>query len=316
MFIHSAPAPCEEIHDSLLEEKQIRLWIKREDLLHPEISGNKWRKLKYNFLRAKEAGKDTILTFGGAYSNHIYATAAAASELGFRSIGIIRGEEHLPLNATLDFAARQGMRLIYWSREAYRDKSSEVAHQALHEEFGRVYVVPEGGTNQWAIRGCREIIAEIDQDFDFICCSVGTGGTVAGLISGIPDKKKQVLGFSALKGDFLHDEVRKLLSVNKLQDSRKWKILSQYHFNGYAKISEELIRFIEDFERRHQLLLDPIYTGKMMFGLFDLIKKDHFSQGSNIIALHTGGLQGWKGIIERYKNKPGYDFSFTEKYLS
>lgn len=290
--------------------------MKREDLLHPEISGNKWRKLKYNFLRAKEEGTDTILTFGGAYSNHIYATAAAASENGFKSIGIIRGEEHLPLNATLDFAARHGMRLIYWSREAYRSKSSEMKLQALRDVFGPYYLVPEGGTNQLAIKGCSEIISEIDQNFDFICCSVGTGGTLAGLISGIADKKKQVVGFSALKGDFLHYEVENLLSANRQPNAQNWKIMNQYHFNGYAKISETLINFIEGFEHRHQLLLDPIYTGKMMFGLFDLIKKDHFPQGSKIISVHTGGLQGWKGIIEKYKNKPGFDFSFTEKYLS
>ncbi len=314
--MHSAPAPCEEIYDSLLEEKKIRLWIKREDLLHPEISGNKWRKLKYNFLRAKEEGTDTILTFGGAYSNHIFATAAAASENGFKSIGIIRGEEHLPLNATLDFATRHGMRLIYWSREAYRNKSSEMTLQALQDDFGPFYLVPEGGTNEQAIKGCSEITSEIDQDFDVICCSVGTGGTLAGLISGMSDKKKQVIGFSALKGDFLHYEIDNLLSANGRPDTLNWKIMSDYHFNGYAKISELLIDFIRNFERQHQLLFDPIYTGKMMFGVLDLIKKDYFSPGSKIIALHTGGLQGWKGIIERYKTKPGYDFSFTEKYIS
>lgn len=315
MFIPSNPAPCEEIHDSLLKEKKIRLWIKREDQLHPRISGNKWRKLKYNFLQAERTGNDTILTFGGAFSNHIYATAAAAIELGFKSIGIIRGEEHVPLNPTLKFAVQQGMRLIYMDRDTYRRKSGDEVLLQLRKKFGRFYLVPEGGTNALAIKGCNEITGEIIQDYDYICCSVGTGATVAGILSSIEDPTKCVMGFAALKGDFLESEIRRLLSKYRLHHSDNWKIINEYHFNGYAKISPELIYFIKDFEEKHKVLLDPVYTGKMIFGLMDLISKNYFPRGSKITALHTGGLQGWSGIIERFKNKPGYDFLFTHPYL-
>ncbi len=312
--MHSAAAPCEEIFDSLLIEKQIRLWIKREDQLHPEISGNKWRKLKYNFLRAKEERKDIILTFGGAYSNHIFATAAAAREYGLKSIGIIRGEEHLPLNPTLSFAVKNGMQLVYWDREKYRNKSSEAVLNQLEQQFGTFYLVPEGGTNELAIKGCREIVEEISIDFDFICTSAGTGGTLAGLVSGLAGSGKNIFGISALKGDFLSSEIQTLLLKSGRQNAENWQVINDYHFGGYAKISPILIDFIRDFDREHQVLLDPIYTGKMMFGLMDLIRRDYFPRKRKIVALHTGGLQGWKGILERYKNKPGYDFSFTNKY--
>lgn len=315
MFIPAAPAPCEEIHDPLLAEKQIRLWLKREDKIHPEISGNKWRKLKYNILQAKAEGKETILTFGGAYSNHIYATAAAARESGLKSIGIIRGEAHLPLNATLSFAANCGMRLHYMDRDTYRNKTSDSVRDELQERFGAFYWVPEGGTNVLALKGCSEIPGEIAQDYDYICCSVGTGGTLAGVVAGMHDFQKCAIGFSALKGSFLEAEIQQLHLQYAGQHFPNWKIVNDYHFNGYAKISHELIGFIRDFEQKHQILLDPIYTGKMMFGLRDMIAKDYFSRGSKIVALHTGGLQGWNGIIERFKNKAGFDFSFTNPYI-
>lgn len=311
MFTNALSTPLQEISDPTLSENKVRIWIKRDDLLHPHISGNKWRKLKYNLIRAKEEGFDTILTFGGAYSNHIYATAAAANEFGFKSIGIIRGEEQLPLNPTLNFAIRQGMEIFYIERERYKLKNSEANLSELKERFQKFYLIPEGGTNDLAIRGTSETIQEIDIPYDYICCSVGTGGTISGLISAIKDPKK-VLGFSALKGDFLKDEIPKIFSYYNLAVSTNWEMICNYHFNGYAKISPLLIDFIKNFYEKHHILLDPLYTGKMMFGLFDLINKSYFPTGSKIIALHTGGLQGWEGIKERYKNKPRFDFGFID----
>ena len=227
MFITPTAAPCEEIHDTVLKEKDVRLWVKREDLLHPTISGNKWRKLRYNFLEAKTEGKDTILTFGGAFSNHIYATAAAASENGFKSIGIIRGEAHQPLNSTLRFAESQGMKLVYMDRETYRKKSSAEVIANLRKNYGSFYLVPEGGTNFQAIKGCAEIVKEIEFDYDFICSAVGTGGTLAGLITGLDSPDKNVLGFSALKGDFHETDVQNLISSFGKSYSCGWNVIQK-----------------------------------------------------------------------------------------
>ena len=308
MFEQQAPSPIQEIYDPFLSEKDITLMIKREDLLHAEVSGNKWRKLKYNLLVAKEEGHDTLLTFGGAYSNHIHATAAAASEMGFKSIGIIRGEEHLPLNDTLKFAVRKGMRLEYMARDKYRSRNTSDSIEELQNKFGQFYHVPEGGTNKLAIQGCEEIIADTPIPFDHICCAAGTGGTVSGLIAGL-DGRHQVLGFSVLKGNFLHQTVSQLLVESKGRTYDNWQITNEYHFGGYAKIDHVLIDFIRNFWHQHHILLDPIYTGKMMYGIYDLINKGHFPAGSRILAIHTGGIQGWGGIRERYASK--YDFDFV-----
>lgn len=309
MFSESTPSPLQEIDDPALAVKQVKVWIKRDDLLHPFISGNKWRKLKYNIQSAKREKFGALLTFGGAYSNHIYATASAAKENGIKSIGIIRGEEHLPLNPTLAFAAQQGMKLVYIDREAYRLKDIDPFRKELEENYGKLYLIPEGGTNALAIQGSMETIAEIDIPYEYLVCSVGTGGTISGLIADLQDQKK-VLGFSALKGDFLKEEITRLLKTCDIPCYQNWDIITDYHFNGYARISPTLIRFIKDFNNKHGILLDPIYTGKMMYGLFNLIEKDYFPTGSKIIVLHTGGLQGWTGIKDRYENKPQYDFSF------
>lgn len=289
--VEIASTPIQEIKNSLLDRKQIRLMIKREDLNHPVISGNKFRKLKYNLLKARELGVTTFLTFGGAYSNHIYAVAGAGKAFGFKTIGIIRGEAHEPLNHTLAFAQSQGMRLVYMDRETYRNKKSTVVIERLKEEFGDFYLIPEGGTNDLAIRGCEEIIEVMDQDFDVITTAVGTGGTIAGLISGLKGNRK-VLGFSSLKGDFLKDEVQDLLQSIDQGYLDNWEINTEYHFGGYAKTKPELLAFINAFEQEFNIPLEPIYTGKMMYGLFDLIENDAFKPGTRILAVHTGGLQG------------------------
>lgn len=290
------------VHLPLLKEKQVFLSIKREDLVHPLISGNKYRKLKYNLIDAKSRGFDTLLTFGGAYSNHIAATAYAGKVNGMKTIGIIRGEElaeKWPENDTLKLASANGMQFKFVDRNTYRNKAKSTFLNALENEFGRCYLLPEGGTNTLAIRGCEEILIDEDASFDCVCCAVGTGGTLAG-ISNALNPEQQVLGFPAVKGHFLNEDIRKFVH------NENWTLQTEYHFGGYAKVSHELIGFINDFKRRTDISLDPIYTGKMLFGLFDMIENDHFPAGTKILAIHTGGLQGILGMnkVLQKKNLP------------
>jgi 1-aminocyclopropane-1-carboxylate deaminase len=281
--------PVQEIHDLLLDTLGVRLLVKREDLNHPQVSGNKWWKLKHNLVEAKRLGKKKLLTFGGAYSNHIYATAAAAKEIGLESIGIIRGEETLPLNSTLTFAKAQGMELHYISREAYRNKTDAEFLESLVKIFGDFYLIPEGGTNALAVKGCEElgnkILSEIE--FDIVCLPVGTGGTMAGLISSFAGKK-QLTGIAALKGgEFLKAEIDELEG----HSYSNWNILANYHQGGYAKITPELSSFLETFQQQKKIPLEPVYTGKLMWAIFEEIKNGKFKRGTTILALHTGGLQ-------------------------
>jgi len=291
-------SPIHEIKDDLLRGSGIRLFLKREDLIHKYVSGNKWRKLKYNLIEATKSGHSTLLTFGGAYSNHIHATAAAAREAGFRSIGIIRGEETLPLNPTLEFATNCGMELDYLSRENYRNRNEPELIESIKRKFGKFYLLPEGGTNLLALKGCAEIIDEIDMEYDMICVSVGTGGTLAGIISGLKDRIK-IIGYSMLKEKFLREEVKKLIRLNQC-DYFNWEICMDYHFGGYAKFDLSLIEFINRFRRGTGIALDPVYTGKMMYGIYKMIKEDKFGKNKNILAIHTGGLQGIAGFNQRF----------------
>ena len=283
----------------LSEDLGLELYIKRDDLIHSEISGNKYRKLKYNIIEAQKLGFETLLTFGGAFSNHIAATASVGKEFGFKTIGIIRGEElydKVEANPTLKFAKTCGMQFKFVSRSDYREKTTESFINNLKGEFGEFYHVPEGGTNTLAIRGCEEILSETDKEFDFICSSVGTGGTISGLIN-CSKHSQQVLGFPALKGDFLKNE------IVKFAHQSNWQLVTNYHFDGYAKVAKELIDFINKFKEDTNIPLDPVYTGKMMFGIFDLIDKGFFPIGSKILAIHTGGLQGIEGMNTVLKKK-------------
>ena len=283
----------------ILANPDFSLYIKREDLLHPYISGNKFRKLKYNLLQAKAENQHTLLTFGGAFSNHILAVAAAGKEQNFKTIGIIRGEELLSKiedNPTLQKAQEFGMQLEFVSREAYRNKNEADFLEKIKVKYGSFYLLPEGGTNALAIKGCEEILTKADEDFDYICCAVGTGGTISGIIN-CSKPSQQVLGFPALKGDFLKEDILKF--TNK----KNWELITEYHFGGYGKVTEALIQFINEFKKENDIFLDPIYTGKMVFGVIALIHKNYFPKGSKILLIHTGGLQGIKGMNKILENK-------------
>ncbi|MEE9408085.1 MAG: pyridoxal-phosphate dependent enzyme [Polaribacter sp.] len=281
----------------ILEEKKIELFIKREDLIHPFVSGNKFRKLKYNLTEAKKLKKKAILTFGGAYSNHILATAVAGKLEGLKTFGIIRGEElgknltkTLEENPTLRAAHEQGMKFHFVTREIYRQKASFGFVEKMKNKWGDFYLIPEGGTNFLAVDGCQEILTKEDKQFNYVCASVGTGGTIAGLIKSLK-RKQQAIGFPALKGSFLSEEIKKYTINNKI-----WSLQKDYHFGGYAKYDDQLIDFINWFSKETKIQLDPIYTGKMLFGILDLIKKDTFEEGTKILAIHTGGIQGIEGF--------------------
>jgi len=288
-IIHYLPAnssPLQRIDHLLTEPLPIQLYLKRDDLLHPLVSGNKWRKLSYNLVAAQEGGFDTLLTFGGARSNHLYATAAAGQLLGLKTIGIVRGEEPALLDSpTIQFCQSVGMTIHQVSRAAFREKESTAFLSTLQQEFGPAYILPEGGTNDLAIRGTAEIMPEILNQLgrapDVVCCAVGTGGTVWGLAKTAPEATA-VLGFMALKGwqpplDPAH---------------RNLTYQTDYHFGGYAKTTPELRRFMACFETQTGVLIEQVYTAKMLFGVLDLARKAFFRPNSTVVAVHTGGLQG------------------------
>ncbi|MDG1778392.1 MAG: pyridoxal-phosphate dependent enzyme [Flavobacteriaceae bacterium] len=269
-----------------------QLSLKPEFRIHPTVSGNKFRKLKYNIQAVIDGHFEGILTFGGAFSNHIAATAAAGKDLNIPTVGIIRGEElvdNLDSNPTLSYAKACGMHLEFISRAAYRQKTEDLFLQDLQKKHPNFYILPEGGTNALAIAGCKEILTEADHEFDVICCAVGTGGTISGLInSSLPHQK--IIGFPALKGAFIRED------ICKFAQQSNWDLCHEYHFGGYAKVNLELIQFINKFKQEFKLSLDPIYTGKMMYGIFDLIQNGFFSKSAKILAIHTGGLQGIEGM--------------------
>lgn len=272
----------------------------RIDKVHDYISGNKWYKLKYNLAKAKEEGHSTLLTFGGAYSNHILATAVAAKEAGFKSIGIIRGEEVVPHNPTLRSAKLMGMQLDFVTRSVYRTKTEPEFIKSLKAKYDNFYLIPEGGTNQMAIRGAEEILdGSLATDYEYYLCAVGTGGTLTGLISKLNGKAKAI-GLSSLKGDFLVPEVRNLLKLVNKGELNNWGISYDYHFGGYAKHTRELIAFINNIKLEQGIALDPIYTGKMMYGIMDMAANQKFKENSKVLAIHTGGLQGIDGFNKRF----------------
>lgn len=282
------PSPLVRISDERLRDAAVELWLKRDDVIHPELVGNKWRKLKHNLTEAARQGHGTLLTFGGAYSNHLRAVAAAGSLFGFATIGIVRGEQHLPLNPVLRFATERGMRIQYLDRTAFRSKDDPELVAGLHRDWGDFYLLPEGGSNALAVRGCAEIPGEIGPDFDLICCPVGTGGTLAGIAGGL-HPGQGAIGFSVLKGaEYLNDEVKRLQQAEFGGSRGTWHIEFGFHFGGYAKTKPELDDFVSWFAEQHGMQLDRVYVAKMMFGIYALAERGSFAPGTRIVAVVTG----------------------------
>ncbi len=285
----------------------VELWLKREDLIHPELSGNKWRKLKYYLEDFRKSGKSVILTFGGAFSNHLAATAALGKIAGIPTKALVRGEE-VQHNPTLDFCRAQGMELEAISRKRYATKDDPAFMRLLEETLPGVYAIPEGGKGPLGVKGCTEILEAVPEDFDYIAVAAGTGTTSSGLLLSV--HKAQVLCFPALKGGrFLHQAIhRQLLDFQqhfptvfdeqKLLNTRL-RLVEKYHFGGYGKVSSALIDFMNGFYEQYRIPLDPVYTGKLLYGLFDMIKTGEIAKGSKVLAIHTGGLQGIKGMNAR-----------------
>ena len=303
------PPPLQQINSEIAHYAGVDLYVLRLDLMHPLVNGNKWFKLKYNLLEAKEKNFTTLLTFGGAYSNHIYATAAAGNLFGFRTIGLIRGEERLPLNPTLSFALQQGMQLVYLNREMYRQRNTPALEEYLRQRFGEVFIIPEGGSNLNGVRGCTEIIdcamptAGYAYAFDRICVACGTATTLAGIALSLHEGQRAI-AFPVLKnGVFLAPEIKSLLT-NYLASGlpapysspASWELVCDYHFGGYAKVNDELILFSQQFIQEHDVPLDYVYTAKMFYGVMDLLKQGFFCKGDSLLLVHTGGLQGNVGM--------------------
>jgi 1-aminocyclopropane-1-carboxylate deaminase len=286
------PSPLTRLADERLEAAGVQVWLKRDDLIGAEVTGNKWRKLRYNLDAARAQGHRTLLTFGGAYSGHIRAVAAAGRSFGFETIGVIRGEEHLPLNDSLRAAAGHGMRLTYLDRTAYRRKDTEAVLGPLRAEFGPCYVLPEGGSNALAVRGCAEVSAEVEAQlagqFDLICCPCGTGGTLAGLAAGLRPGQR-ALGFAVLRGaGFLDEAVTRLQRAAVGAPTGNWSVRHDFHCGGYARRSRELDRFIADFEQRHAMALDWVYVAKMLRGIVALAEEGTIRPGTRVVAVVTG----------------------------
>ncbi|MEQ8705989.1 MAG: pyridoxal-phosphate dependent enzyme [Phaeodactylibacter sp.] len=304
-LLEHAPSPLEPIVLPAFEDAVLSVLIKRDDLLRmgPDLAlcGNKWRKLKYNLAAAQSAGEQQLLTFGGAFSNHIAAVAGAGVAFGFKTTGVIRGEAPQALNPTLRFAKDCGMHLHFVSRSAFRQKDDPHFLAKLQQDFGPFYHLPEGGTNELALEGTREIVKETIQQHpslqvDYWCVSAGTGGTAAGMILQAAPQSK-VLVFSALKGDFLKHDIEGLTGR---QAGTGWDLITDFHFGGYARYRPELIGFLNDFYQKYGIALDPVYTGKLFFGLATLARQGYFPKGSTVVAVHTGGLQGVDGFNERF----------------
>jgi 1-aminocyclopropane-1-carboxylate deaminase len=287
-------SPVHQIKNKLFDEQGLSVFIKRDDLIHPIISGNKWRKLKYILKTASAQNKSHLVTFGGAYSNHLLATAAAAAKFGFKATGIVRGEEIE--NNTLFLCKLHGMALLFTDRESYRDKPA-----FFNKYFGddtEAFFIDEGGASPEGVQGCAELVDELTQPYDYLFCACGTGTTAAGIINGL---QKQGLNtqFNAVpvfkNGGFIKDEIDKYLNT-----PANYQLHTDYHFGGYAKTDNELITFIKQFVADTGILIEPVYTGKMLYAIYDLAAKNYFKPGSSILAIHTGGLIGLLGMKDKF----------------
>jgi 1-aminocyclopropane-1-carboxylate deaminase len=287
-------SPEQQIRNELFEAKGLQVYIKRDDMIHPLISGNKWRKLKYLLRSAQAQGKKHLVTFGGAYSNHLLATAAAAAKFGFKSTGFVRGED--VQNDTLFLCRLHGMNLIFTNRESYRDKLALYAANFANDN--EAMFIDEGGASAEGAKGCGELMNELQQTYEHVFCACGTGTTAAGIINGIGIHQLNTR-FNAIpvfkNGGFIKDEIDKYLAAPASYD-----LHTDYHFGGYAKTTPALIDFIKQFIADTGIIIEPVYTGKMMYALYDLIAKDHFKPGSKILAIHTGGIWGLLGMKDKF----------------
>jgi 1-aminocyclopropane-1-carboxylate deaminase len=301
-------SPLQAISHPLLTQNKVTLSIKRDDLLHPSISGNKWRKLKYNLLHAEANGIKNLLSFGGAYSNHIHALAAAAHHFNFNATAIIRGESHYASNSTLSQAQQWGMTLDFVDRKTYRLKDQADYLAQLQLQYPNTYIIPEGGTNALAIPGVEEVVSELieqtEDPIDHLFTATGSIGTLSGLISGAIKYSPvtQLHGIAVLKNaDYLKASVSHLVPA---ADTINWQLHTEFHEGGYGKISPKLATFCQQFTQHTQIPIEPIYTGKMLYALWQLIEQDYFPQGQHIVAIHTGGLQGLAGLAEQKRFTP------------
>ncbi len=289
---HFKPSPLTQILDPALAAYPVELWLKRDDLLHPIISGNKWRKLKYLLNHALSLDCDTLISMGGAYSNHLHALAYAGHCLGLNTIGLIRGEQPAQLTPSLLDMQAWGMKLQFVSRSEYRQLRHYLHWQDLPGLTINQYWIPEGGAQPLALQGVGELITEIDMAYDHLCVACGTGTTLSGIIAAAP-KQAAITGFAVFKhAEFLNQDVARLL----WQPQDNWQINHDYHGGGFAKSSAELLAFIARFQQATQIAIEPVYTGKMLFGIYDLLSKGYFQANQRIIAVHTGGLQGNRGF--------------------
>lgn len=294
--ILSLPSPLQKMEEKIFSEKGIEVFVKRDDLIHPEISGNKWRKLKYNLIDAQNQGIKQIVTFGGAYSNHIYATAAAGKYFGFETVGIIRGDElNEKSSETLQFASKCGMKLHFVTRTEYREMRSTPQAPPMGGAFKNSIIIPEGGTTPLALRGVGEMVEEIIEQLgaapDYILCPIGTAGTISGIIAH-SEKKTKVIGVCVLKnGQYLLNEITNLTSKLNGNFNQNFEILWNEHHGGYAKKTPELIDFVSKFNIEHDFEIEPIYSGKMFFAFYKHFL-NMFKPNSKVVLIHTGGLRG------------------------
>lgn len=288
----------QEIKLPIFKNNNIRVFIKREDLIHSIISGNKFRKLKYNVEKALNEKKDQIITFGGAFSNHILATAYIGKLTNLKTIGIIRGDELInkKLNSTLQNCKNFGMKFLFISRADYKKRNNAEYISTLRKKYTNSFIIPEGGTNYLGVKGCEEILEKDDDFFDVICCPVGSGGTIAGLIN-TKKKFQKILGFSALKSSNINNVITKFVNNND------WKIFDDNFFKGYSKIDNRLVNFINDINKQTGILLDPIYNSKMLYHIIKMISNDQWIYGKKILLINTGGLQSINEINFKLKKK-------------
>ncbi len=292
------PSPLQKINYFHYPEYDI--YVKRDDLIHNDISGNKFRKLKYNLIEYYRTEKKSIIAFGGAFSNLLYTLSVISAEMNIPATFYIRGDGFDQNNPTLKFIKQNGVRMIFMSRTAFKNIRNREFLDNLQLQYKDAYIIPEGGSNKFAVPGSAEIVDEIlvqmDDVPDYIVMDLGTGGTFAGVLDRLP-KNIKLIGISAIKGVDWEKTLRDIYDGdNSFMRKSNWKIFDSYHFGGFAKYNMELINFINSYKRKYGIPLDPIYSGKMIYALHDLLEQGFFNKGSKIVWIHGGGLQGIAGF--------------------